>query len=859
MFYPGGASVKTFASGQRQFGRIAAFFSLLLPALLSCRFVLAALPVDDYIDGNIAGSYRTGLTAAGLVSVEDLGDSHLWLGVRTSFDRNTKFDVRVELLNNGETVAAGYAYCIGDIGSRPGQAGEVVVPWEDFNAVPLSVGDVLEYRVSVRLGTDGEGRACSRRRFSGGLRLFYDAAQRDSGFAATVTPDPEVALYLRDSAQVRNKTIKVFGSALTLPFRECNIPSAEIQTDLILGDAEPAAGPACRADSGWLAAWRGNTWREMGTWSLEPQCDCDNSLIPVVRENPPAPEPETVELSRLPLPPPPNGSSCLNATGCITGVDHAGGYIDANHATAVVSYAGLPGTLYSGDQLIAIKTNGESFPNGDPWKCLSCGIPAANGGAGASGPYPQPFQDGHRILVGTQILQCDFPWISESCTPEVTHRYNIQEPPSGSMRELRIHPDDVHLGWSTFYIGAKLDQFMYYGRLAFVGGANPRYVLQNINLMYDPAQPQAFYVNPDDPTELLRNPLVNEIGEFRGWSKDGQWAAYIGFPEESNRIDIFMTHIETGEIRRLTRHPGYVDPMDISYDNRWVIHLDTRPSFRQRFWGEMPGIPPVNDLVSTGVVASTRNDGNRRFFQPILIDIFGDRGDYEGQLLKSCNGEPGRTGVPGDLCDLDWNASADPRWSQDGTSLVYKELQNGSGNLEVGNRRSRLIIARFPDREPQPFSKPGEAPDFIPWATAWYAGLNPVRTLAPEGTYTLNGKVFGSAMVTIEHATVSSRFGSAELVSLTEVAFNNYSDDGVSVINGIERAERLPTSSAFTPDTLFDFDLTLIGCKTGTKLTSEDGYRVSIGLLNNVLRSSGTLTTTINGVSYSQPPSLPIP
>jgi WD40 repeat protein len=39
----------------------------------------------------------------------------------------------------------------------------------------------------------------------------------------------------------------------------------------------------------------------------------------------------------------------------------------------------------------------------------------------------------------------------------------------------------------------------------------------------------------------------------------------------------------TNNIRRLTAHPEYVDPVDISADDKWTVALDTRVSDRNMF------------------------------------------------------------------------------------------------------------------------------------------------------------------------------------------------------------------------------------------------------------------------------------
>ena len=107
--------------------------------------------------GTATGTYRTGLTRAGLVSVESLGDPHLWIGRESiAGGAAARYDLRVELLNNGVPVALGLERCL-TLGLLPT---EVVVPWSEFDAPDVEVGDVLALRVSTRVGTNANDTAC---------------------------------------------------------------------------------------------------------------------------------------------------------------------------------------------------------------------------------------------------------------------------------------------------------------------------------------------------------------------------------------------------------------------------------------------------------------------------------------------------------------------------------------------------------------------------------------------------------------------------------------------------------------------------------------------------------------------------
>jgi hypothetical protein len=112
---------------------------------------------------------------------------------------------------------------------------------------------------------------------------------------------------------------------------------------------------------------------------------------------PPPPAPEPIEIIEFPLPPvsasrdPGACTAALNPhrTGCIA--QHGSSRFqtgdftaDVNKVIATVTFVGAPvsladtASIYDGIQLILIKADGTNFSNGDPWKCLTCGVPGGN-------------------------------------------------------------------------------------------------------------------------------------------------------------------------------------------------------------------------------------------------------------------------------------------------------------------------------------------------------------------------------------------------------------------------------------------------------------------------------------------------
>nr|POE53585.1 hypothetical protein CFP56_28807 [Quercus suber] len=605
---------------------------------------------------------------------------------------------------------------------------------------------------------------------------------------------------------------------------------------------------------------------------------------------PPPPPPEPIEVIRLPLPPVAPSSdkgACTSAinehgTGC-TGQNsnlQGGTFMpDGKHVLASIKFAGAPdapdpASIYTGQQMIIVKTDGTLFPNGDVWKCITCGVPADNAVGvnltSATWEYPQAFEDGTRILGGTHVVDCgNFSLNDAACTANNTFIYPIRlsntadgSGPGFALRELRIHPDNVHIGVNSFTTGSdgSFSEVAFFGRLSFDSAPTvglplaPRYDIVNASLLFDNTGGK--WISTQGGSLHINHSAI-DVGELRGFSGTGNEVTYIGPSVESCNIDVFAVDLYTGHVRRLTSHPGYCDPVHMSPDDEWIVIQDTRGTGRVEFLDGLRWLPPVVDLITTTICASERNNGARRFFQPFLLDRFGDRGDYYGQSINNAS-----SGVPGSgaIDDPEWNGGADPWFSPDGTGIVYYQAQTVSpacgganplpcyNSTEPGGRRERLMLANLTSRIPlPPRGKVEPMPDSIPWAVPYTAGDElPQRTSPREGNYTLKGQESGFAQISIiENAAKTS-------IKTINIDFHDYSDDGQGTIVGFQNIT--VSTEGFTTSHLDWYtNLTRHGAEQSTQRSSAEGFHVSIDLLTNIFEANGTLTTVVDGVTYRQP------
>ena len=184
----------------------------------------------------------------------ELSPAHLFIGLKNSDDQGTQFDLKVEVLKNGTAVASGLERCITGVTRNPQKATEAVVPYDAFPDVFFTTGDTLALRVSTRVGTNPDGTKClgpgGSHNNAVGLRLYYDSADRDSRFDATISPAPNEDLFLHSDGN------------------PCNNASSSGVTTRFLDEKAPSDALAKCVDSHGVNFAGGNPFSAIGTFSL---------------------------------------------------------------------------------------------------------------------------------------------------------------------------------------------------------------------------------------------------------------------------------------------------------------------------------------------------------------------------------------------------------------------------------------------------------------------------------------------------------------------------------------------------------------------------------------------------------------
>jgi hypothetical protein len=183
-----------------------------------------------------------------------LSQATVYVGLKNGDDVGTKFDVRVDLLRNGTSVASGATRCVTGVARPAANAKEVKVDWAPFAPVTLEDDDVLSMRVSTRIGTNPDDTFCGGHSNAVGLRTYYDAVGRQARFDATIFPAANSDEYLHSNGTPCGSS---GSTGVTSLYTDATAPGSAL------------ANAKCR-DSAGVKFSGGNTWQTVDAWTLPP-------------------------------------------------------------------------------------------------------------------------------------------------------------------------------------------------------------------------------------------------------------------------------------------------------------------------------------------------------------------------------------------------------------------------------------------------------------------------------------------------------------------------------------------------------------------------------------------------------------
>ncbi len=402
-------------------------------------------------------------------------------------------------------------------------------------------------------------------------------------------------------------------------------------------------------------------------------------------------------------------------------------------------------------------------------------------------PFPSPFAGSGAVPIvecSPSILQCDSVEVVLGRIP-----FDETDPSIAQMhREFRLAPDGAHIGWTQ--VRSDTGTVLVIGELRREAS---HYELDDVEILTDTG-PRLVV---DEAGRSVLTP--NTAGELKQFERGGTHLTYIAGGGGLG-FDVFELDIASGAVRRLTTHADYDETLHFSPDGAWFVVGSKRSADPARDVLEAfnlvprPGFMALAGSDLWGLWAFQGNAQTNRGLDVWLLDEHGARGGYIGQNLSAGSGP----------C---YKARGRNDWSPDGTRVLNHEtLVQPVQPACAGESPGRIVVHHLISRVPLP---PGGGIPAVPtpdalWAATDIEGFRPAPL--PVGDFVVPGAVFGEARVGY------TRTPGLETVSGTaSVEYDDYSDDGLVVLNGHEAASPF----AVFAENAYPADLSASGCYEG--------------------------------------------
>lgn len=503
----------------------------------------------------------------------------------------------------------------------------------------------------------------------------------------------------------------------------------------------------------------------------------DGTCAPI---GPPAPAPEPVDVVSVPLPPE------------VTELQLPWWTVDGSRIVFSARLVGYP------DLQIATIA-----PDGSDFHCLTCAL-AAPGDPPLMKPFP--VADGQRIVVrlGNQTPFTNSPHGVLECSPSVLDCQTaailpIEIPALGDanlvqpQREFRVSPDGEHVAFTQMRNDTAGSQ-----QFISIVGTLARFA---------------------DHYEVLDPRVVSPLGELKQFSRDNQSvyvAAFVTNPFGAANSDALQIDLATGAVLgRVTKHPAYDEPVELSPDDQWFLVGSGRTAGLAETFSQLERPSLISEAI-----------GNVTFYyfltqrpallEPWLVDRYGARDGYIGQPLKPLGTRDG------------WDGLMIPNWHPDGTRIVWYERNLDPSLLAPGDITTRLRIATLTSRSPVVSPV---LPQPLP-SLAWAPPLSGYVPPASPEPATRDGMFAGRADVVFVPGPTNH----------VEITYSGYSDDGRTFLDGTEVADYV---AGLLGSSTYAADVTQHGCKQGFLRAS--GVGISISSL------TGRTTSSVDGNVLTSP------
>jgi hypothetical protein len=444
-----------------------------------------------------------------------------------------------------------------------------------------------------------------------------------------------------------------------------------------------------------------------------------------------------------------------------------------------------------GTQLASVRDDGSDF------RCLTCDGPIR----GNQRPV-QRLRDGSRVLVAGpngasprwSVLECAPSLLDCQSATLVPIALPANPDPTAPIIQYRVPwvtLDDAWLVWSEVRLRGPGGNVSAMGRLVREAS---RYVVADARVIVPPFDPETLGTD----AALWRSftqPFEAKYGALRGGL---DWVE-AGTPN-AGHYDTSVIDLETGALRRLTRHPDHDEGVRFSRDEQWAVLQSGRTDGRVEFLGLLPR-PPYIDWIAFSIhfvgIAGAPGDGispgtdpieRDCYVDPWLLDVWFERGDYIGQRLL--RPEDGWVSIEGNAGGFGW--------SPDATRIALIERR-----WRYEEPASRIRIATLASREPLP---PAAWVPIVPTPEpTWALRYEDYRVPDTRGVTVIPGAVSGTA--TLRNDMLNATRGEIEVV------FDDYSDDGAHVLDGRELL-RIPVIVLEGAE--YEVDVALSGAHTGS-------------------------------------------